>query len=132
MDKKLIIGSILIILITGCTSSGSLKGTWQYDGGVYNGKPQKASKDFKMQREYSDEQYNAFMLQTGSQPVKYASGKYELTSDSLLVTGEFSSQPSQLVGKTIAYKYTLKDDKLTINGKLPNGMVVEEYWKKVK
>lgn len=124
--------TVLIMMHAACSSPGSIKGTWQYDGGIYNGKAQKASKDFRMQREYSENQYNAYMYQEGSQPVKYASGKYELEGDSLLVTGEFSSQPSQFTGKTIAYQYKLENDKLTINGKLPNGMVVEEYWKKIK
>lgn len=121
-----------LIWFAGCTSGKSISGTWQYDGGIYNGKTQKASKDFTMKREYTSDQYTAFMQQPGTQPVKYASGKYKIDGDSLLITGEYSSQPSQLVGKTIAYYYTVENGKLTTKGKLPSGMVVEEYWKKVE
>jgi hypothetical protein len=33
---------------------------------------------------------------------------------------------------TIAYKFAFDQDKLIMNGILPNGMIIEEYWKRVK
>ncbi len=134
MKKQHITISILVIIIlmqTAC-SSNSFKGTWQYDGGIYDGKSQAASADFKMQRTYTEDKYEAFMLEDSNGPQKYGSGSYKIKGDSFLVTSEYSSQPSQLVGKTIAYKFKINNDKLTINGTLPNGMKVEEYWKKIK
>ena len=122
---------IFIMMQVACSSS-SFKGTWQYDGGIYNDKEQKASPDFKMQRTYTADKYEAFILEEGAEPEKYASGKYEVKGDSFLVTSEFSSQPSQTVGKTIAYKYKIEKDKLTLDGVLPTGMKVQEYWKKIK
>ena len=122
---------IIILLQTAC-SSNSFKGTWQYDGGIYNGKPQAASADLKMQRTYTTDKYEAFIIEGSNEPEKYGSGTYKIKADSFLVTSEYSSQPSQLIGKTVGYKFKLDNDKLTINGTLPNGMKVEEYWKKVK
>ena len=122
---------ILLLMQVGCSPS-SFKGTWQYDGGIYNDKLQQASPDFKMQRTYTSDKYEAFILEEGLEPEKYGTGRYEIKGDSFLVTSEYSLQPSQLVGKTISYKYKLENDKLTLNGVLPSGMKVEEYWKKIK
>jgi hypothetical protein len=122
---------IMLLMQVACSST-SFKGTWQYDGGIYNDKEQKASPDFKMQRTYTADKYEAFILEEGAGPEKYASGRYEIKGDSFLVTSEYSRQPSQTVGKTIAYKFKLEKDKLTLKGVLPTGMTVEEYWKKIK
>lgn len=122
---------LFLILITGC-SSNPLEGTWQYDGGKYNGKAQKASPDFKMQRTYTSDTYEAFLLEGEAEPELYNSGIFEIKADSLLITSKFSSQPSQNTDITIPYKFVIDDEKLTTSGILPNGMVVEEYWKKVK
>ncbi|MEO8795610.1 MAG: lipocalin family protein [Daejeonella sp.] len=127
---KSIFGIIILIQIS--CSSNTLKGTWQYDGGIYDGKIQKASEDFKMQRTYTANQYEAYMIEGEDQPEKYASGTYEIKGDDLLLTGEYSRQPSQLVGKTISYKFNIEKQKLTLKGTLPNGMNIEEYWKKIK
>ncbi len=125
--------AIIILMQTAC-SSNSFTGTWQYDGGIYDAKPQAASADFKMQRTYTTNKYEAFVIEGENQPKKYGSGRYEIKGDTFLVTSEYSAQPSQLVGKTIAYKFKIDQDqdKLTIKGTLPNGMKVEEYWKKIK
>lgn len=122
---------ICLILIAGC-SENQLKGTWQYDGGVYNEKEQKASPEFQMQRTYTSDAYEAFVLEGDAEPELYNSGVYEIEGDSLHITSKFSSQPSQNTDVTISYKFKVDKDRLTTNGVLPNGMVVEEYWKKVK
>lgn len=131
--KKSTIGifGVFVMMQVACSSS-SFKGTWQYDGGIYNDKQQKSSPDFKMQRTYTADKYEAFILEDGAEPEKYGSGRYEIKGDSFLVTSEYSSQPSQLIDKTIRYKFKIDKDHLTLNGILPNGMRVEEYWKKVK
>lgn len=133
--KNLLIRSTLaglcLTLIAGC-SVNQLKGTWQYDGGIYNGKEQKASPEFQMQRIYSADTYEAFVLEGDAKPELYNSGVYEIKGDSLRITSKFSSQPSQNTDVTISYKFKIDKDRLTTNGVLPNGMVVEEYWKKVK
>ncbi len=122
---------ICLILIAGC-SANQLKGTWQYEGGVYNEKEQKASPEFQMQRTYTSDTYEAFLLEGDAEPELYNSGVFEIEGDSLHITSKFSSQPSQNTDVTISYKFKIDKDRLTTNGVLPNGMVVEEYWKKVK
>lgn len=123
--------AVCLILIAGC-SPNQLKGTWQYDGGLYNGKEQKASPEFQMQRTYDSNTYKAFLLEGNAKPELYNSGVYEIVGDSLHITSKFSSQPSQNTDITFNYKFKIEKDRLTTNGVLPNGMVVEEYWKKVK
>jgi hypothetical protein len=125
---KLIIFSLVIL--TSC-SKNPLNGTWQYDGGLYNGREQKASSDFKMQRTYKENTYEAYMIEGSIKPELYNSGIYEVRGDTLLITSKFSSRPSQNTDLTINYKFNIKKEKLTINGVLPNGMIVEEYWKRV-
>ena len=126
------LGIFLISLLFISCSTASFKGTWQYNGGIYDGKARPASTDFKMQRSYTSNKYEAFMIDGENPPEKYGSGSYTVKNDTFYVTSEFSSQPSQLLGKTIAYTYQFTKDMLTIKGKLPNGMQVEEYWQKVK
>lgn len=128
---KFILPSICLIIISSC-SSGPLNGTWQYDGGIYNGRSQKASTEFLLQRTYAKDTYEAFMLEGSNEPELYNSGIYEIRTDSIYITSKFSSRPSQNTDVRIAYKFSINDAKLTINGILPNGMIVEEYWKKIK
>ena len=127
---KSILGVFIIIQVA--CSSNTFKGTWQYDGGIYDGKLQSASADFKMQRNYSSGKYEAYAIEGEDEPQKYGSGRYEMKGNKFLVTSEFSAQPSQLIGQTIIYQFKIENDKLTISGILPNGMKVEEYWKKIK
>lgn len=125
------LAGLCLTLFFGC-SVNQLKGTWQYDGGIYNGKEQKVSPEFQMQRIYSADTYEAFVLEGDAKPELYNSGVYEIKGDSLRITSKFSSQPSQNTDVTISYKFKIDKDRLTTNGVLPNGMVVEEYWKRVK
>jgi hypothetical protein len=121
----------LMVLFISCSKT-SFKGKWQYNGGIYDGTARPASADFKMQRSYTSDKYEAYMIDGENPPEKYGSGSYQVKNDTFYVTSEFSAQPSQLLGKTIAYTYKFETDTLTIKGTLPNGMKVEEYWQKVK
>jgi hypothetical protein len=117
------ISSFLFCMIIFSSCSNSLiKGTWQYDGGIYNGRSQKASAN----------SYEAYMLEGNNPPDLYNSGIYEIKGDSVFITSTFSSRPSQNTDVTFAYKYSIFQGRLTLNGILPNGMIVEEYWKRVK
>jgi hypothetical protein len=120
-----------MVLLSSCSNSPFI-GTWQYNGGVYNGKSQKASLEFQMNRVYSSDSYEAFMIEGINPPNLYNSGIYEIKGDSVFITSKFSSRPSQNTDVTIVYKFAIDQDKLTLNGILPNGMIVEEYWKRVK
>lgn len=125
------IAGICLVFIAGC-SSNEVEGKWQYDGGVYNGKARKAATEFLMQRTYTSDSYEAYLLEGEAAPELYNSGSYEIKEDSILITSKFSSQPSQNDNVTIAYKLKTEGDKMTTSGVLPNGMIVEEYWKRVK
>lgn len=120
-----------IIIISSC-SKNPIIGTWQYDGGLYNGREQKASPDFQMQRTYTENTFEAFLIEGSAEPELYNSGIFVIKNDTLLITSKFSSRPSQNTDVTIIYKYVIDQNRLTIKGVLPNGMIVEEYWKKVK
>ena len=120
-----------IIIISSC-SKNPIIGTWQYDGGLYNGREQKASPDFQMQRTYTGNTFEAFLIEGSAEPELYNSGIFVIKNDTLLITSKFSSRPSQNTDVTIIYKYVIDQNRLTIKGVLPNGMIVEEYWKKVK
>lgn len=122
---------IVISLFCISCSSNPLEGKWQYDGGIYNDKPKAAAPDFTLQRTYTKDKYEAHAIEGGRQGEKYAGGNYRIKGDSLFLTGTFSSQASQLVGITQRYEFKIEGDKLTTKGVLPNGMKVEEYWKKV-
>ena len=132
--KSLLTGSLavlILLLFSGC-SSNAVEGKWQCDGGIYNGKARNAANEFLMQRTYKSNTYEAFLLEGQAKPELYNSGTYEIKKDSISITSKFSTQPSQNDNVTIAYKFKAEGNRLTTSGVLPNGMVVEEYWKKVE
>jgi hypothetical protein len=126
--------SLLFGILTLCSfqSPLSLKGTWQFVGGIYNGKKEGATVDYKLERKYTSGHYQAFASEKGYKTQKYEAGTYVFKGDTCVDTETFSAQPSKLTNIPIHYLYTLRNDTLTLKGTLPTGMRVEEYWKKVK
>lgn len=110
----------------------SLKGKWEFRGGIYNGKKDDAPKGYKLQRKYTDSLYDAFVIEKGQKTEKYESGKYALKNDTCLETQTYCQQPSKLMGVTVAYQYRISHDTLFLAAKLPGGSVEEDYWKKIR
>ncbi len=111
--------------------SMSLKGVYEYQGGVYNGKPEGAPAGYSMRRTYDNKSFTAIVIQKGSKPQKYEGGNYVIKADSCLETATYNKQTPQLVGKTAHYSFKFLKTTLILSGKLPSGMLVVEYWKKV-
>jgi hypothetical protein len=128
--KKIVTASLLIVITSSFSTVQTLKGTWKFVGGIYNGKREGATKEYSLQRIYSNSQFDAFIVEKGSKPEKYQSGYYTLKGDTCIETETFSSQPSKLTGVPVHYQYEVRRDSLILKGTLPTGMVVEEYWKK--
>ncbi len=123
---------ILYLLLTSLQTKTSLKGTWQFVGGIYNGKKEGATTDYALQRTYDALHYRAFVVQKGYKPDIYETGNYVLKGDTCVDTETFCSQPSKITNVPIHYLYSLKNDTLALKGILPTGMRVEEYWKRVR
>ena len=122
----------LCLALCSFTGAPTLKGTWEFVGGIYNGKKEGAPKDYALNRKYDDNKYDAFAIEKGYQPQKYESGNYTLKDDTCVDTETFSSEPSKITNIAIHYLYSVKHDTLTLKGTLPTGMQVEEYWKKIR
>src|SRR5215469_8721470 len=122
----------LSVFIAFFQTAPTLKGTWEFAGGIYNGKKEGAPTEYKLQRKYTATGYEAFALQKGYKTEKYETGTYVFKGDTCVDTETFCSQPSKIANIPIHYIYTLKNDTLTLKGTLPTGMRVEEYWKKIK
>lgn len=121
-----------IISAVSCKPNSAMNGTWEYDGGIYNGKKEIAPKDYKMQRIYTDKAYEGFVVEEDAEPEKYDGGNYEIRDTAYLETTTFSSQPSQTLNKTVTYQLKKEGNLFTMIGTLPSGMKIEEYWKKLK
>lgn len=130
--KKLIYAIAGMLVFSSFAQVSTLKGTWQYAGGISNGKHYAAPDGFTQQRKYAKDKFEAFLLEKGEKPVRYEAGNYSLKKDSCFETQTYSLEPSTLTGKTIRYTCIIKNDTLFLKGKLPNGIEVEDYWKKVK
>ena len=130
--KKPIILVAAFNVLSSFAQVSSLKGTWQYAGGISNGKRYAAPDGYAQQRKYTKDKFEAFLIEKGEKPLKYESGNYAIKTDSCFETQTYSLQPSVLTGKLIRYHYIIKNDTLFLKGKLPNGIEVEDYWKKVK
>jgi hypothetical protein len=130
--KKAISLILLVVVLTSFQHPKTLKGTWQFCGGYLNGKFNPSPKGYLMQRKYTASNYEALMLEKGEKPYKYESGNYTMIGDTCLETQTFSALPSQLVNIPVRYAYTMRKDTLILKGKLPNGFITEDLWKKVK
>ena len=84
--KKAILLMLLVVAFTSFQQPKTLKGTWQFCGGYFNGKPNPAPKDYTLQRKYTTTNYEAFLLEKGEKPYKYEAGDYKLVGDTCLET----------------------------------------------
>ena len=133
--RKLIFYTAGFALLTGAASfknAATLKGVWDYAGGIYNGKKEGATQGYTLQRRYDQAHYEAFVIEKGYKDEEYEAGNYVLQGDTCIDTETFSSQPSKITGIPVHYLYTVKNDTLTIKAALPTGMRVVEYWKRIK
>ncbi|GAB2689826.1 hypothetical protein GCM10027037_10850 [Mucilaginibacter koreensis] len=133
--NKHITTTLFAVVLLACIAfnkAPSLKGNWQYCGGIYNGKKSAAPTGYQLQRKYDKEHFTLLLLEPDTTAQQIARSDYQITADSCLETETFSKIPSKLTGIVVHYSYTLKHDTLTLKGKLPTGMQVEEYWKKMK
>ncbi|MBL4676516.1 MAG: hypothetical protein JKY70_09985 [Mucilaginibacter sp.] len=130
--KYLVIVVLLLVVLSSFKIDGGLTGRWEYSGGVYNGKPSPASTEYTLRRQYNDDHYAGTYIEKDAQPLTYETGNYKLVQDSCLETQTYSAQPSKWLNVTIKYHFQIRSDTLVFNGVLPNGTVVEEYWKRVQ
>ncbi|RFZ94340.1 hypothetical protein D0C36_01930 [Mucilaginibacter conchicola] len=130
--KKLLVAVLFFGVLSSFTFDGGLSGRWEYSGGIYNGKPSPAPTEYTLRRQYNAEHYAGTFLEKDEQPRTYETGNYKLQLDSCFETQTYSAQPSKLLNVTVKYHFQIRNDTLIFNGILPNGTVVEEYWKRVQ
>jgi hypothetical protein len=130
--KKIVFFLFVVVISSSFIQPPTLKGTWQYCGGKFNNKLSPAPEGYSQQRKYADDKFDAFLLEKGEKDVKYESGTYTLTADTCAETQTYCMQDQSMVGVAVRYRYVVRNDTLILAGKLPNGAVIEDYWKKVK
>lgn len=130
--KKVLAASVLVITSSAFSGRNSLKGTWEYLGGIYNGKKDNPPAEYTLHRTYDNMHFNAYALEKGYKPEKYEAGDYIIKGDTCIETQTFSSQPTKLKDIPVHYLFSVRNDSLILKGTLPTGMVVEEYWKRLK
>jgi hypothetical protein len=131
--KKIILPFLFAAFLCSFTNSNnSLKGVWEYSGGLLNGKVDSASTAYKLQRTYDDLHYQALVIEKGEKNFVYEKGDYRLQADTCFETQTYCIQPSKLLGKTVKYTYMVSNDTLKLLATLPNGSKVEDHWVKVK
>jgi len=124
--------TFLLFIVTSFKPVKSLKGVWEYEGGIYNNKIEGPPKGYILERRYGTAHYEAFIIQKGTKTQKYEAGNYSLINDAYEEIQTYSSEPSTLIGKKIHYVCSFHSDTLTFKGKLFDGTPVEEYWKKIR
>lgn len=129
---SIILSFLILLLIYSFTGKETLKGVWDFAGGIYNGKKEGAPVGYILQRKYTNHNYEAFAIDSGGKPEKYEAGNYVLKGDTCIETETYSSQPSKLKDISVSYWYSIHHDTLTLKATLPSGMVIEEYWRRVK
>lgn len=127
-----ILSFLIFLAICSFSARETLKGVWEFAGGIYNGKKEGAPAGYVLQRRYTNKSYEAFVIDSGAKPEKYEAGDYQLKGDTCTETETYSSQPSRLKDIPVNYLYSIHNDTLILNATLPSGMTVEEYWKHIK
>ena len=123
---------VFILLGASFADKETLKGVWEFQGGIYNGKKEGAPTEFTLKRKYNTKHFEAFAIEKKNKPEKYEAGDYILKGDTCIETETYSSRPSKLTGIPISYLYSIRNDTLTLKATLPTGMTVVEYWKRIK
>jgi len=121
-----------VLFLSSFDQSKTLAGKWIYAGDIFNGKKEGGPADYILQRKYNDTSFTAYVIQKGYKTEEYETGNYSLTTDTCLETQTWCSQPSKLLNIVVHYHYSFNKDTLVLNGILPSGAIVEEYWKRVK
>ncbi len=130
--RKIPVALLLILVVSSFIDGSPLKGTWQYLGGIYNGKKEGQPEGYILQRKYDDMHFSSYALEKGTKPERYEAGDYTLKGDTCIEIQSYSSQPSKLKNIAVRYVFTIRHDSLIFKGTLPTGMQVEEYWKRKK
>ncbi|HWD88215.1 MAG TPA: hypothetical protein VG367_08815 [Mucilaginibacter sp.] len=130
--KGILAASLFLIIASAFSDRMTLKGKWEYMGGVYNGKKDTPPVQYTLQRIYDNDHFEAYALEKGYKPEKYEAGNYVIKGDTCIETQTFSMQPTKLLNLPVRYLYMVRNDSLILGGKLPTGMLVVEYWKRVK
>jgi len=125
---------LVLIVCFFCSFYGDnpLKGTWEYKGGLLNGRLDTASSAYSLQRIYDKQHYKAIIKEKGEKDVIYEKGDYTLNADTCFETQTYSLQQSSLLNKTVKYNYIISNDTLKLLSILPNGSKVEDHWVKIK
>lgn len=130
--KRLILFSALLLILCSFSGAKTFEGTWTFVGSTFNGKYDGPPKDYTLQRKYTADKYDAYLLEKGQKPEKFESGSYTLKGDTCYEIQTYSSQPSKLLNVRVKYSYILRHDSLILHAKLPSGYYEDDYWKKVK
>jgi hypothetical protein len=128
---RIVLLSFVIIILSSFIPKETLNGVWQYAGGIYNGKKEKAPADYTLRRKYNDSHFEAFASDSSNNAEKYEAGDYVLKGDTCIETETYCSQPSKLTGIPVHYLYVVRNDTLSLEATLPSGMKVTEYWKRL-
>ena len=135
MKIKSLLKAILICLIyliaTSFQSPKLLKGTWEYLGGIHNGHPVPPPAGIKLERVYTENQYEGFIVQKNGEKIRYNAGKYTIVNNIYKETQTFSNQPTLLTGKTVDYTYAIRNNKVTFKGQWYGKYPMEDSWKKI-
>ena len=130
--KKILTAVFLVILVSSFDDGSPFKGTWQYLGGIYNGKKEGPPEGYTLERKYDDMHFSSFALEKGAKAERYETGDYSLKGDTCIEVQTYSSQPTKLKNIAVKYVFTMRHDSLIFKGTLPTGMQVEEYWRRKK
>ena len=79
---------LIILLVSSFAGKETLKGVWEFKGGIYNGKKEGAPTAYTLQRKYDKQHYEAFVTDSTDKPEKYEAGEKRTATS-------FPSAPSQ-------------------------------------
>lgn len=127
-----ILMGFIYIVATSFQSPGPLQGVWEYQGGKYNKQVVTAAKEFKLTKVYTASGYQVLATDHSGKIIKNEGGTFTVMNGILVETQTSGAATSSLKSKIMQYSFTIKNNKLTLKGRLTNKWPVEEYWKKVK
>ena len=111
-----------------------LIGTWKLVSAKYGGQESNFEEGVTKIKHVTSTQFMWASYDRDGKITRAAGGDYTLSGDAYEETPEYgiSSDFNQIKGKPATFKWKIEGNKWYHNGKLSNGLLIEEVWERVK
>jgi hypothetical protein len=118
----------------GAAADNKLIGTWKLVSAKYDGQEAKSAEGYTKLKHVTPAQFMWALYDGEGKVTSALGGSYTLKGDEYVETPEYGllSDLDQLKGKPQVFTWKIEGNKWHLNGKLSNGVTIEEVWERVE